>query len=990
MYQSTVPKTIPKKAVFAPAVVIMGLLCGGNRSMKPVQAQAQAPPRTPLVRVAIFSEDSFPSYGFANFLAPPPLIARDLRAAGVQVDLVNADALARPEFDAKRYAALVMPYGNSYPQDAFANLRRFHQAGGSLILTGIPFTHPTARIAAQNWSATPSWGTNVERISGAGPTTKQAALQITGDADRMTGANSARFPVQPGETVSAAAQIRRVSIAGQGRRIAASRRPRTGASPSRRDELLVRFFDASGNFLSQQNVVFAPLEETWQKTEARATAPANAALADVSVQVQTPGRRYLAAEFYAAVNDKAVVLPNADLSQRDPTVWSDRGHTNEAAKWGANGIGVGGFAGPTPNLATVTISPGDPWHLKGIVPSSAKPNPAPQWIDTASLPKGVRLIPALGDAARPVAALIVHEKDAFAGAVDAWTLKGYSPDRDDYETRQIIVRATVAALAKKGVLQSQAALRGLDALPPPAVYANLTLPTVARTYPTLQPKMPPPARHLMVADVRKLSPDEKLLLISLQGLVNRTLPRIYLIFDDDDTLWLREMQKQGATDEPVMVIDPFTLLTTFKNDYKGAVLCDPKIYDSPCAAVAVAGADDLVIVKTPELAARFHLPITSDLRGKFQNNADALRWVRTALLPRLDPYLTCSLDPLRYDKGGLDQIIAARGSAFWVTGPRAQNLPGANQEAETDEVRKLMASLPMGAVVRGFWWDGDGMGMEEEAGVALGSRFGKMTIVSDLITNLSVHSGVPAENLTQKPRPPAPPLDKKVYLSFTMSDGDNLCTWRGYFRRYFDDPVRGSVPVGWGMGPTLIDLAPVWAKWYYAAATPNDEFICDVSGAAYLYPLEWGLNLQNRLAAFEHFYGLTQTYMGRMDMKTVRLMNTNTQSIAQVGTLLPNVEFLMPDYGHAGGETYNGLTYSLPTGQAVFRAVTNGSGPENLASQIRKRAGAARPAFVNAFIWNWGSSLGDLKKTMELLGPDYVAVLPSQLNTLYREANKAK
>ena len=138
----------------------------------------------------------------------------------------------------------------------------------------------------------------------------------------------------------------------------------------------------------------------------------------------------------------------------------------------------------------------------------------------------------------------------------------------------------------------------------------------------------------------------------------------------------------------------------------------------------------------------------------------------------------------------------------------------------------------------------------------------------------------------------------------------------------------------------------------------------------------------------KQFYDLTQTYMNRMDMKTVRLMNTNTESIAQVGQLLPQTAFLMPDYGHAGGEKYADLTYRLPTGQSVFRAVTNGSGPENLANQIRKRAGTARPAFVNAFIWNWGSSLGDLKKTMELLGPDYIAVLPSQLDALYRAAQK--
>ena len=190
------------------------------------------------------------------------------------------------------------------------------------------------------------------------------------------------------------------------------------------------------------------------------------------------------------------------------------------------------------------------------------------------------------------------------------------------------------------------------------------------------------------------------------------------------------------------------------------------------------------------------------------------------------------------------------------------------------------------------------------------------------------------------------------------------------------------------MGRELLISRPVWAKWYYDAATPNDEFICDVSGAAYIYPPDWGVSLKDRAAAQRQFYGLTEEYMRRMDMKTVRLMNVDASSIAQVGSLLPHIDFLMPDYGHAGGEKYAELTYTLPTGQPVFRAITNGSGPENFAAQIRKRAGSARPAFVNVFVWNWGSSLSDLKKTIELLGPDYVAVLPSQLNTLYRAAHE--
>ena len=767
-------------------------------------------------RIAIYHEPGFPP----NTVSPQLEInrlAEDLRTTGIEVELLDTAGLD----DLSRFSGLILPYGNNYPERAFDNLRAFHQRQGSLITTGIPFTHPVVRRGSE---------------------------------------------------------------------------------------------------------------------------------------------------------------------------WVDLGHQDAPSRYGVGGIGLGGFGGPGKTSAPATIPPADPLRLKGIVTEVAVPRPAPQWLDPKSLPQGVRLIPALGDPKRPLVALLVHEAGSFKGAVDAWTYRLSQRDREGYESRQLVARATVMVLALKGALtesEKERAFATLAALPRPTAYKNVVLPNVPRRYATFQPKMPPPAQQLQVADIRRLSHAEKVLLFSLQGLVNRKQPRLYLITDDDDVLWLGELQRQGATGKPVVVADPLSLLTRFKDSYKGAVLCDPKVYVSPCVAVTLAGQKDLLVVENAALAAKLALPVTVDLRGKFADNAAALRYLRTTLLPQQDPYLTCSLDPARFDGGAIDHLIAAKASVFWITGPKAAHLPGANMEAELEELRTYLAALPLGAVVRGFWWHEDGMGLQEDDGVALGSRFGKITLVTDLITNLSVHSGVPATTLKQKPRPAPPKFDpSKVYVCFTMSDGDNLCTWRGYFKRYFEDPVRGQVPVGWGMGPTLIDLAPTWARWYYENATENDEFICDVSGVAYIYPPSWGTALKDREAALRYFYGRTQEYMERMDLKTVRLMDVDAPDIAKVGTLMPKTAFLMPDYGHAGITNYHELTYTLPTGQSVFRAATSGSGPEHLAQQIRERAGQNRPAFINAFIWNWGSKLGDLKKTLEILGPDFVAVTPSQLHALYKQATK--
>jgi hypothetical protein len=684
----------------------------------------------------------------------------------------------------------------------------------------------------------------------------------------------------------------------------------------------------------------------------------------------------------------AVPFTHAVKQNADGT-WQDTGSEDAPALFGPQGVGVGGYRdGPS---GQITVASSNPLGLARLGLNWGQGH-STQIPDPATLPIGDTSVPILVAGGEPVAALIVHQDSMFPGAIDVWTTNGVQGDDPliAYASVQLIVRGTIAALTRQGrfsASQEQDAFAALDALPRPHAEVNLTLPTPPRPYPTLQPKGPTPAQHLFVADVRHLPQDEILLLASLQGIVNRQKPRIYLIASDDDQFWLDQMQAQGETGSPIPVADPLSLLTTFRQEIKGAVVPDPNIYVSPCIAVDIAGLDDLAIA-TPTLAARMGLPIKSDLRGKFKNDADALSYARTALLPHMNPYLALCLDPPLLGTQ-VDDIIAARGTCFWVTGPKAQNRPGADMAVERAAIVQTFAQMPLGAVIRGFWWHGDGMGLDETPGVALASRYGKITTVSDYVANYSVMSGVRLSSLKQKPQPPAPTLDRsKVYIAITVSDGDNLCTWRDYFYHYFQDPLFGTFPLAFGMGPSLIDVAPVQAQWYYEHASPTTEFLCDVSGVGYIYPTDWALALKNRPQSLETFYDWTGRYMARMDMHTLRLMNVSAKDIAQAGADLPQVGFLMPDYGLAGETDYGQFTYTLPTGQAVFRGASDGPGAEKLAAEIRAHAGDTRPAFLNAFAYNWGDSLADFKKMLDLLGPNYVAVTPSQLNTLYKEAQQ--
>ena len=895
---------------------LLGFVAGPSVA---ASATAKAAPR-----VAVFFDVGFPFYNVSPLVSPRS-IATALRACGIKPDLLDTSALSSSaRLNSHTYAAVVLPYGNTYPEAAFDNLKAFHRGGGSLILSGVPFTHPVVRLGAEKWTPNQSWSANTRLILEAH--SGQSAVQLSGVPDDWVGVSSGRHRVQPGQSVRATAWTQNVSGTDAGN-----------------DWLYIRFYGVGSSFISQAGARI-PVEKQWQQVTANSVAPENAVEFDISPQIRSAGRVVRIDDVSASVAGQPVILANAGF-ETPGNDWSDTGHNDSAARFGPQGIGVGSFADqPTDE---VSIAPDDLLGLKALGRVWPR-DPNLQVVDVAALPEGIQFKPLLLEGKKPTAALLIHRSGPFKGAVDAWTNHPDTGDLKAYDTEQFLTRATVAALIEKKALPASrraSAFAALLKLPKPKIYAGIKLPVVPRSYATLQPKMPPPARHLHVADIRSMTPDQQLLLTSLQGIVNRTQPRIFLISHASDRYWLQQMQAQGDTDDPIEVTDPLSLITTFRSSIKGAVVPDPKVYVSPSVAVSIAGLENLVVA-TPALAAQLKLPIKSDLRGRFKDNADALRYTRTTLMPRLNPYLSICLDPPMLGNGSLDQIIAAKGLAFWITGPKQQNIPGANMSAELAEIKAIFAGQPLNSVVRGFWWHGHGVGLDEAEGVALGSRFGKVTVVSDYVRNFSVLSGVPKASLKQKPQNPTPKFDpSKVYIAFTMSDGDNVSTWFGFFRKYFEDPLHGTIPIGWGMAPGLLDVAPTLAQWYYERATPNDEFICDVSGAAYIYPPDWATALHDRPAAMRSFYDWTQRDMERMDMKTIRLMNVRTEDIPQVGALLPKVPFLMPDYGWSGPKTYNEFTYTLPTGQPVFRAALEGQGqgPQEKAKRLRLPGGGRTP-----------------------------------------------
>ena len=87
--------------------------------------------------------------------------------------------------------------------------------------------------------------------------------------------------------------------------------------------------------------------------------------------------------------------------------------------------------------------------------------------------------------------------------------------------------------------------------------------------------------------------------------------------------------------------------------------------------------------------------------------------------------------------------------------------------------------------------------------------------------------------------------ESKIYISFTIGDGDNLSYLKGSRRSWMKERVQRCeqglcFPLQWSISPHTLYLAPKMLQWYYEQAYMNkyDYFVLPPSGHLYAYPSE--------------------------------------------------------------------------------------------------------------------------------------------------------
>ena len=358
-----------------------------------------------------------------------------------------------------------------------------------------------------------------------------------------------------------------------------------------------------------------------------------------------------------------------------------------------------------------------------------------------------------------------------------------------------------------------------------------------------------------------LTRTQKVLFQSLQGLIARTRPELF-IANPGNSMWLQDLSSYGVALQPVK--SAWTggalewALDTYRTRYRSYILCDAIQYpDSLTSAVALAAAlqDSLVVDASDEIFMKSrNVPLLLDVRGKndlwvFNNYRNSLNknaiFVQTNDISQQGAYLR-------------DLPITIRALTWWNP-----------SSSDSDTVFGwLFPNVPV------HGWD-DPAAPGELGAVMYHSQNNLWTAADNWMLNLSTYAGMASLQPGIEFHQPVSdnsyaPEDNVHYVAFCLSDMDNLnALYDMSFAQGLDryaSPYRGTFPMGWGMAPAMVQLGPTVMRWWYDHATKQDGFIGYSSGLDYFYPSHY--------PALDQHLSVLDRYLVKADLNALCILDS--------------------------------------------------------------------------------------------------------------------
>jgi hypothetical protein len=507
----------------------------------------------------------------------------------------------------------------------------------------------------------------------------------------------------------------------------------------------------------------------------------------------------------------------------------------------------------------------------------------------------------------------------------------------------------------------------------------------------LVPTFQPP-QQLAIYDLRGAMRDTQLSATVMAGLVNRPVPKVYLVLGDDDAFWL-DQALQAIPHQIVPLrgnaaLD--ALLDTYHGAVQGLIIYDPALLDTINVATTLAGQHAGLVVspnQAQQLQKTYQFPVLFDLRiHHWRTRLQAYQWAHQQLRDDASSHVLAGIDPGAL-AGLRSFLVATRAFVYWLDSRNYVPDLSAGLLSERSLMQQLIDTYPAGAAHFGWFID-------EGSGVNLTSMAAMPVLASDYFNNLEVWTALRMQTVAaHAPLPALPEVANKMYLAFTMSDGDNLQYMQHRLLHLWHDRARGALPIGWTFSPLLWQIAPAMAEYYLRTATDRDELIAGPSGAGYMFPSRWPD------AYLASFLQRTGQLMQTLNMTTLEVLDTDfwqrsglplASKISLSGMVFASearqrdvVRALKP-YGLQGVLSGSGVLWprnGLVDGVPLYHNLGIAGSVGSAVQMIRAAAllHSRRPFFLNLYVLAWSMSPTALLQVVQQLGDEYEVVLPATL-----------
>jgi GxGYxYP putative glycoside hydrolase C-terminal domain/GxGYxY sequence motif in domain of unknown function N-terminal len=523
-------------------------------------------------------------------------------------------------------------------------------------------------------------------------------------------------------------------------------------------------------------------------------------------------------------------------------------------------------------------------------------------------------------------------------------------------------------------------------------------------------------QHLNIYDFRDAAQDVQLAATICAGIINRPQPRVYMLFTNDDEYWLRQLASTIPQTQAICSGDGalVELLNSYQAEIKGLIIYDPACIDSINVGTTLAGLRSGVVVSpalAQDLSERYQFPLIMDLRTfHWRSRLQAYLWAKQHLLPECASRLIAGMNPI-ISNGLRSFLVATRTFVYWLDSRRYFPDGHAGILSERGLMRQIFHEYAPNSLHLGWVID-------EFSGIALLSHFAMAVLPSDHFNNLEVWTAikpssaehVPDDTILQKSFLPAVVPSShvydanKVYLSFTLSDGDNIQYCQHQLLQVWNEPVRGTIPLGWTLSLLLQQSAPALGAYYQETATANDELVAGPSGAGYMYPAHWP---QEHLPKFLQQTGELMSGMGMTTLEVLdadRVFGSGLPLIPKISLRgmtfhrrqhMQQFSRALALHGMRGIVSGNGFLFRGGRWHSVDKVPVChnlglfGSAKTTLlfiktAAKIYKH----RPLFLNVYVNAWFMGPAQIKQVMQQLGDGYTFVLPHTLLAMLAETQQ--